>query len=159
MSDWRALAEQAVRDEASGTIGTIGSEPPLAPAFVPNVPANPRVLLREWHDMLEPLASKRAPAGVDRDWWALAVQDAWWLYENFAGQLVRSRWSGLDLFGTVPGEPHLGGIIARLYGSRNLKIKGKQAIWSCNGRRDWACSGGTDCLAVKGIVLLWDLGR
>lgn len=165
MNDWRAFAEQAMRDEASGTIGTKGTIPPDDPAFVPIVPnvpcppRNPSAVLREWHSKLEPLACVPAPDGLERERWCELVGDAWWVYERFGSQLVRQSWSALDVFGIVPGETHLGGIIARLYGSRNLKLEGIQAVWSCNGRRDWACVGGTDCLAVKGVRPLWELGQ
>lgn len=120
---------------------------------------SPAQRLREWHSKLEPLACLPAPECLERERWCELVGDAWWIYERFGSQLVRQGWSALDIFGIVPGETHLGGIIARLYGSRNLKLESIQAVWSCNGRRDWACVGGADCLGVKGVRALWDLRR
>lgn len=96
---------------------------------------------------------------MEQERWRELVDDAWWVYEGFASQLVRQGWSDLDIFGIVPSGTYLGGIIARLYGTRNLKLDGIQAVWSRNGRRDWACVGGTDCLGDKGIVRVWDLSR
>lgn len=172
MGKWADRARQAgepnpsansAKSANSPPIGTIGSNGTPGDGVVIAHPhprpsdAKARVLLREWHSKLEPLAGLPAPDGLERERWCELVGDAWWVYERFGSQLVRQSWSALDIFGIVPGETHLGGIIARLYGSRNLKLEGIRAIWSCNGSRDWACVGGTDCLSIKGIRPLWSL--
>lgn len=140
-------------------MGTKGPDGPGLPSYVPAIPRNPRAVLREWHGKLEPLANVPAPRGFDPGWWRAVVEDSWWVYEQFCSQAVRDGWSALDLFGVLPFNPSLGGLVPRLAGARNLKLEGGKAVWSRYGVRDWTCIGAGESLVSSGIVALWELGR
>jgi hypothetical protein len=106
--------------------------------------------------VLDPYAPPRA---VDGARWQDLRDDSWWIYENFASQAVRDGWSALDLFGLLPWDNKLGGLVARLRGARNLKMAGPKATWSHWGIADWTCASAGDGLVSSGITLLWELSR
>lgn len=121
--------------------------------------ANPSALLRDWHRHLSALDERQPPAHFDPARWWQMVEDACWVYENFAGQAVRDGWSALDLFGVLPFDVTLGGLVPRLAGARNLKMDRDRAIWSNWGVRDWTCRGTGDGLMTSGIVPLWGMQK
>ncbi|MCK9542485.1 MAG: hypothetical protein M0R03_10710 [Novosphingobium sp.] len=122
-----------------------------------NVRLAPTATLRQWHRHLSALDDLDPPAGYELNWWAQAVRDAWWIYENFASRAVRDGWSAHDLFGVLPWHHGWGGLCDRLRGARNLKMEGPKAIWSSWGVRDWTCAGAGDNLKTSGATLIWEL--
>jgi hypothetical protein len=115
-------------------------------------------VLRDWHGKLIRLDDRRAPSGCS-PWWPRAVEDACWIYENFASRAVRDGWSERDLFGVWPAKPGWGGLTCRLRGARNLKMDRDRAVWSLFGVRNQSARGDGDHLAQYSVVPLWELQR
>lgn len=161
MSTWRQYAEQVQRgNDARDNRDKRADSPETRPndPIVPNVPLHPSRVLREWHGHLSRLDPDRPPDGC-KAWWRQAVEDSWWLYENFASRAVRDGWSALDLFGVWPAKRGHGGLLCRLRGARNLKMGGARAAWSSFGVASQTCAGMGDSLAPAGVVLLWEVGQ
>lgn len=157
---WRDLArsiQDGERESGAGDNRDNGDDSPdprpIAPAAIR--PIDPKRTLRDWHGHLVALDNSRPPEGYPAPLWRRAVEDACWVYENFAGQAVRDGWSALDLFGVLPFDVTLGGLVPRLAGARNLKMDRDRAVWSNWGVRDWTCRGAGDGLIASGIVVLW----
>lgn len=153
-----------LKDKIAETgVGGLPTEPtqPRSVSFV-GAPGRPisesqaRATLRHWHGRLRVLDPLVPPAAFDRARWETLRDDSWWIYENFASQAVREGWSALDLFGVLPFDHKLGGLVARLQGARNLKMSGQRATWSSWGVTDWTCASGGEGLASSGITLLWE---
>ena len=147
-------------------VGDTPTEPtkPSSVSFVSAPPrpisdAQARATLRHWHGHLRVLDPYAPPRAVDGARWQDLRDDSWWIYENFASQAVRDGWSALDLFGLLPWDNKLGGLVARLRGARNLKMAGPKATWSHWGIADWTCASAGDGLVSSGITLLWELRR
>lgn len=133
----------------------------VAKAANPLTSQPPAVVLREWHRHLAALDDLKPPPGYALNWWAQAVRDAWWIYENFASRAVRDGWSAYDLFGLLPWHPGWGGLCDRLRGARNLKMEvaGRRAVWSHGRFPDWTCAGASDALLSSGLMLIWEPGQ
>lgn len=145
-------------------------DPPTEPTKPPSVsfvgaPPRPiseaqaRSTLRQWHRWLSPLDEHAPPTGFDPERWRVLKDDGWWIYECFASQAVHTGWSALDLFGVLPADHKLGGLVARLQGARNLKMGGQIAKWSSWGIADWTCATAGESLISSGITLIWELPR
>jgi len=118
---------------------------------------NPTAILRDWHARLRVLDVYAPPEGMDAKRWAQAVDDACWIYTNFASRAVRDGWSALDLFGMHPTVCGGGGLCDRLRSARNLKMDADRAVWSWAMDRGTFCRGGGDALAASGVVVIWEL--
>jgi len=156
MSNWRALVDEALRPE---------NDRNDSPVSVPNVPIVPIVpprdpvaILREWHRHLSALDFDTPPVGFTPQRWRQLCEDAWWLYENFASQLVREGWSALDVFGVLPWREGGGVLLDRLQGARNLRLDdGGRAFWTVHSVTLVTSRGMGEHLASSGLVLAWEL--
>lgn len=84
---------------------------------------------REWRAYLMRLSPTKPFHGLGQTRWACLLDEADWLFENYAGQAARDGWSSLDLFGVLPGRDGCGGIADRLRGSRSLMMSSDVARW------------------------------
>ncbi|WP_209348701.1 hypothetical protein [Pontixanthobacter sp. CEM42] len=158
MSSWREVAKTAreaeeARDNRDNRDNRANRSRNRANVpNVPNVPANPSLDLKQWHSGLIAVDEFTAPVGVTMAHWLDLIDDAHWMYENFASQAVRQGWKALDLFGVVPDEVGVGGVADRLAGARNLKMHSDVAVWSNFGVSRYYERG-----RCEGFHLLWEL--
>lgn len=162
---WREYAKQV---QGAGHNRHDRHESPGDDAVVPVVPIvpvapfqDPARVLKVWHSHLSALDFNRAPEPFELNRWRQIVEDAHWLYETWAAQLVRDGWSAHDIFGVLPWLPGGGVLLDRLQGARNLKLEGGKAYWSW----PWSsvvmqtCRGAGDGLVSSGLVLAWEIGK
>lgn len=116
--------------------------------------------LREWHAHIRQLDPLQPRRGLSMGRWQMLCDDAVWLYESFASQLVRERWSAHDVFGVLPWREGGGVLLDRLQGARNLKLDGQgRAFWKSMGVTIQTCRGAADSLMSSDLVLVWELVR
>ena len=84
---------------------------------------------REWRAYLMRLHPTKQLHGLSRARWSGLLDDADWLFENYALRAATDGWSACDLFGALPGRDGWGGIACRLRGSRSLVMSGEVARW------------------------------
>jgi hypothetical protein len=113
--------------------------------------------LAEWRDGLQTLDPGRALHGLAPSRWRVLVDDADWLFEQFAAAAARDGWSAADLFGVLPDHDGWGGVADRLRGSRSLVMTADVARWRRmhSGLPDSFTRGSS---AVPRLTLLWDEG-
>ena len=116
--------------------------------------------LCDWDRYLLSLNFDTAPDEFTLNRWRQLVDDAEWIYEHFASQLVREGWSALDIFGVLPWREDGGVLLDRLQGARNLKLDGEgRAFWSRFGVTFSTCRGVGEHLVRSGLRLVWELSR
>jgi hypothetical protein len=130
MSNWRALADEALNNNDGGN--TSNARNASCPS-VPNVPSvpplDPRRALKLWWGGLRRIHPRQPPDGFSLKRWESLWYDAEYILENFGEQAARDGWSTADLFGIYPGHPHCGGIADRLRGQRSLVFTADRACW------------------------------
>jgi hypothetical protein len=120
--------------------------------------AHARATLRHWHGRLRVLDPLAPPNGLSLGRWGDLCDDAWWLYETWASQLIRGAWSAHDVFGVLIPRDKGGVLLDRLKGARNLKLDGEgRAFWSSFGVTFSTCRGAAESQMSSGLVLIWEL--
>lgn len=116
----------------------------------------PGEALATWRACLAHLQEDKPCHGLGGQRWRQLLDDADWLFEQFAAVAATDGWPAPDLFGVLPGHDGWGGIVDRLRGSRSLVMTTDIARW----RR---CYTGTPDSFARGasimprLVLLWDV--
>ena len=118
---------------------------------------SPITLLKEWDRALAGVDPHKPPKAYRPGRWLTLVDDACWLFDQFAAQAVRDCWSPADLFGVLPGHDAWGGIADRLRGSRSLLMTADRACWRrvINDTPEQFNRGS----GHPGLTLLWENGR
>ena len=159
MSNWRALADEALgADDPRNSRNDRNESPPSVPS-VPTVPLfDPARALRAWRTTLGSLDWEKPLHGLDRQRWGQLLGDAHWQLDHFGQQAARDGWSERDLFGVLPGRDGWGGIVDRLRSSRSLVMSGEDALWRrvINGEPESFARGLGDTVQM---VPLWEALR
>lgn len=151
-------ANSAIRSP-NGTFGTIGtgSKPAL---WVPPSEPEAKATLRIWHAALSALDFWTAPKGIELNRWQDLREDAWFLYEKHAAQLVRLGWSAESAFGVDVTSRTGSVLLDRLHRSRNLRLdtNGRAAwTWPCSSVVMTTCRGFAEMLPAGSVKAIWDL--
>jgi hypothetical protein len=111
--------------------------------------------LTAWRTGLQSLHPARPLYGLAQGRWGVLVDDADWLFKQYALAADRDGWSAADLFGVLPGHDAWGGIADRLRGSRSLVMTADVARWRRmhSGLSDSFARGSG---AMPRLTLLWD---
>ena len=113
---------------------------------------------REWRAYLMRLHPTKPLHGLSRARWCGLLDDADWLFENYALRAATDGWSACDLFGVLPGRDAWGGIADRFRASRSSMRTADVARWRrvVNGEPESFARGLGDTVQM---VPLWESGE
>ena len=155
MSNWRALADEALNKADSENTTNIRNDSSETCPSVPSVPSVPPLdpvrALRAWRHGLAITDPCHPPEGWHINRWQQLCDDVAWLLANFGEQAARDGWSTADLFGLWPDVPNAGGIADRLRGSRSLVLTADRAHW-----RRWGQVERYNRCSYPDLLPFWD---